>query len=169
MFLGSYSLLIVENECIPPPQGGPEIKHPFQGGVPGKGSVLAKPSGPPGASLAWRTQFWAHLTRGHASLCGKCGTCVLGQEFCREQGTAYCLRCVPKSLGTQIHSTLPSFLAKSIVPQGMTLPRASELPPRASFEAACLGFITFATNTADIFNKMYLSITLSVQKKSFFM
>ena len=37
--------------------GGPEIKYVVQGGTSEKGSLLAKPYGPPGTSLAWRTLF----------------------------------------------------------------------------------------------------------------
>ena len=54
-------IVIAENECIKPyptSQGGPEIKCLFQGGISGNGSLLAKPSGPLGASLAWRTLVW---------------------------------------------------------------------------------------------------------------
>jgi hypothetical protein len=38
--------------------GGPEVKYLLQGGMSGKGSLLAKSSRPLGTSLAWRTQFW---------------------------------------------------------------------------------------------------------------
>lgn len=48
---------IIENGCIPPPQGGPEIKYLLQGGMSRKGCLLAKPSGPLDTSLAWRTLF----------------------------------------------------------------------------------------------------------------
>jgi len=34
-------------------QGGPEIKYLLQGAMSEKGSLLAKPSGPLGTSLAW--------------------------------------------------------------------------------------------------------------------
>ena len=44
-------------ECIQLTQGGPEIKYLLQEGMSGKGSLLAKPSGPLGTSLAWRTLF----------------------------------------------------------------------------------------------------------------
>ena len=64
-FLSSCCLLIAENGCTPPPQGRPEIKYLLQGGMPGKGSLLAKPSGPLGTSLAWRTLFWAYVTITH--------------------------------------------------------------------------------------------------------
>jgi hypothetical protein len=40
-----------KNKSIPPPQGGPELKYLLQEGMSGKGSVLAKPSGPLGTSL----------------------------------------------------------------------------------------------------------------------
>ena len=36
----------MENGCVPTSQGGPEIKYLLQGGTSGKGSLLAKPSGP---------------------------------------------------------------------------------------------------------------------------
>jgi hypothetical protein len=42
----------VENGCIPPSQGGPEIKYLLQEGKSGKGSSLAKPSGPRDTLLA---------------------------------------------------------------------------------------------------------------------
>jgi hypothetical protein len=69
-------------------QGGPGIKYLLQGGISGKGSLLAKSSGPLGTSLPWRTLFWTCVTTGHISLCGKCG-----QGFVREQGGAYSPRC----------------------------------------------------------------------------
>ena len=40
-----------------------------------KGSLLAKPSGPLGTSLAWRTLFWAHVTIELGPLCEECGMC----------------------------------------------------------------------------------------------
>jgi hypothetical protein len=40
-------------------QNGPEIKYLLQGRMSGKGSLLVKPSGPLGTSLARRTLFWA--------------------------------------------------------------------------------------------------------------
>jgi hypothetical protein len=47
-------LLIMEKWCIQLTQGGPEIKYLLQEGMSGKGSLLAKPSGPAhlGTSLA---------------------------------------------------------------------------------------------------------------------
>ena len=39
----------------------------LQGGMSGKGILLAKPSGPLGTSFAWRTLFWAYMTMGHVS------------------------------------------------------------------------------------------------------
>jgi hypothetical protein len=54
-----YCLVTMENGCIPPSQGGPEIKYLLQEGMSGKGSSLAKPSEPLDTSLAWRTLFWA--------------------------------------------------------------------------------------------------------------
>ena len=41
----------------------------------GKGSLLAKPSGPLGTSLAWTTLFWAYMALGHISLSEECGMC----------------------------------------------------------------------------------------------
>jgi hypothetical protein len=62
-------LLIVhcgkQMHAIPTSQGGLEIKYLLQGGMSEKGSLLAKPSGPLGTSLAWRTLFWAYVTTGH--------------------------------------------------------------------------------------------------------
>lgn len=48
---------------------------PFVGRDAGKGRLLAKPSGPLGTSLAWRTLFWAYVTIGHFSLREECGVC----------------------------------------------------------------------------------------------
>lgn len=42
----------------------PEITYPFQGGMSRRESLLAKPSGPIGTSLARRTLFWAYVTTG---------------------------------------------------------------------------------------------------------
>jgi hypothetical protein len=39
-----------------------------QEGMSEKGSLLAKPSGPLGTSLVWRTLFWAYMTIGHVFL-----------------------------------------------------------------------------------------------------
>ena len=60
------------NGCIPTSQGGPEVKYLFQRGMSGKRSLLAKPSGLLGTSLAWRILFWAYMITGHNFLCGKC-------------------------------------------------------------------------------------------------
>jgi hypothetical protein len=60
---------------IPTSQSGSEIKYVLQGGMSGKGSLLVKPSGPSGTSLAQRTLFCAYATTGHISLCGECGMC----------------------------------------------------------------------------------------------
>jgi hypothetical protein len=38
-------------------QCGPEIKYLLQGGMSGKGSLLAIPSGPLGTSSVWRSLF----------------------------------------------------------------------------------------------------------------
>jgi hypothetical protein len=59
-----------ENECIKPyptTQSGTEIQCLLQGGVFGKESLLVKPSGPLGTSLAWRTLLWAYMTIGQVS------------------------------------------------------------------------------------------------------
>jgi hypothetical protein len=73
---------MVENGFVklykPPPltsQGELEIKHFLQGGMSGKGSLLAKPSRPLGTSLAWRTLSWAYVTVVTSLLCEKHGTC----------------------------------------------------------------------------------------------
>jgi hypothetical protein len=61
---------MVENGCImyhnafTTFQGRPEIKYLLQRGISRKGSLLAKPSGPLGTSLAWRTLFGAYATLG---------------------------------------------------------------------------------------------------------
>jgi hypothetical protein len=47
-----YWLFIKENGCVPTSQGGPKIKYLLHGGSSGKGSLLAKPSGLLGTSLA---------------------------------------------------------------------------------------------------------------------
>ena len=57
----------MENGCItnhtPFSQSRSEINYLLQGGMSGKGSVSAKPSGSLGTLLAWRTLFWAYLTK----------------------------------------------------------------------------------------------------------
>ena len=40
----------------------PDIKYRLQGEMSEKGSLLAKPSGTTGTSLAWRTWIWAYMT-----------------------------------------------------------------------------------------------------------
>jgi hypothetical protein len=57
-----YWLFIMENGCMPTSQLGPEIKYLLQERMSGKGSLLAKPSGPLGTSLAWRILFWVYRT-----------------------------------------------------------------------------------------------------------
>jgi hypothetical protein len=47
----------MESGYIPPPQGGPEIKYFLQEGMCGKGSLLAKSSGPVDNSIARITLF----------------------------------------------------------------------------------------------------------------
>jgi hypothetical protein len=59
-------IVMVENgfgKPYPTSQSGSEIKYLLQGGMSGKGSVSAKPSGSLGTLLAWRTLFWAYLTK----------------------------------------------------------------------------------------------------------
>jgi hypothetical protein len=53
-----YWLFIGENGCVLASQGEPEIKYLLWEGMSGKGSLLTKPSGPVGTSLAWRALFW---------------------------------------------------------------------------------------------------------------
>ena len=68
-FHGSKQFIVMaENGCVKPfptSLGGPDTKYILQGELSGKGSLLAKPSGPLGTSLAWRTLFWAYMTIGH--------------------------------------------------------------------------------------------------------
>jgi hypothetical protein len=56
-------------------QGRFEIKCLLQRRMSRKGSLLAKPSGMLGTSLAWRTLFWAYVTIGNIFLSGECGPC----------------------------------------------------------------------------------------------
>ena len=79
---------------VPTSQGEPEIKCLLQGGVAGKGGLMAKPSGPLGTLSAWRTLFWAYVTTGHVPLGRECGICSRPGVW---QGTGSCLslRCVP--------------------------------------------------------------------------
>jgi hypothetical protein len=77
----------------------------------GKGSLLAKPSGPVGTSLAWRTLFCAYMTTDQASLCVEC-------DLYSRPGIWQGAVELPKSQvyvhqvsGSQTHSTLPSFLS----------------------------------------------------------
>ena len=68
---------MVESGCVKPyptSQGGPEVKYLLQGGMSGKGSLLAKPSRPLGTSLKWRSVLSLHDHRSHF-LCEKCGMC----------------------------------------------------------------------------------------------
>ncbi|EDL30679.1 mCG148064 [Mus musculus] len=63
-------IFMAKSECIKPyptSQGGPEIKSLLQGVMSGKGSLLAKPSGPGGTSLTWRTLFLAFVTTSFVS------------------------------------------------------------------------------------------------------
>lgn len=67
----SKRFIMVENGCVklyPTSHVGPEINYLLQGGVSGKGSLLAKPSGLLGTLLAWRTLFRTYLTIGHVLL-----------------------------------------------------------------------------------------------------
>jgi hypothetical protein len=56
-----YWFFIMGSGCLPYhlPGVDQEIKYLLQGGMSRKGSLLAKPSGPLGTSLAWTTLFWA--------------------------------------------------------------------------------------------------------------
>lgn len=56
-----YWLIIMENGQVSTSQGRPEIKL-LREGVFRRGSLLAKPSGPLGTSLPWRTLSWAYMT-----------------------------------------------------------------------------------------------------------
>lgn len=56
------TLFIMEHGCILTSQAASKIKYLLQGRMSGKGSLLAKPSGPLGTALAWRTPFWAYMT-----------------------------------------------------------------------------------------------------------
>ena len=75
-------------------QGGPEIKYLLQGEMSGKESLLTKPSGPLGTSLALRSLFWAYMTTGHVSLCEEFGTGSRPGVWQRV-GSHLSLRCVP--------------------------------------------------------------------------
>jgi hypothetical protein len=93
-----YWLFIMEND-------GLKIKYLLQGGMSGKGRLLAKPAGPLGTSLAWRTLSWGYVTTGHVSLCWECGTCSRPGIW-RETGSTYRLWWVPtQNLGSQTCST----------------------------------------------------------------
>ena len=52
----------MENGCIPPSQGGPEIKYLLKDGMSGKGSLLTKPSGSLDISLAGREFCLGHVS-----------------------------------------------------------------------------------------------------------
>lgn len=92
----------MENGYIPTSQGGPKIKCLLQGGISGKGSLLAKASWPLGTSLEWRILFWAYMTRDHIPLCGKCGLCSRRGIW---QGAGRHLR-YPQSQTHSIYQTL---------------------------------------------------------------
>ena len=97
----------MENRCLQPPQGGPEIKYLLQEGMSGKGFLLAKPSGPLDTASAWRTLFWACVTFPYVgSVAG-----VPGQESGREQG-ATISGVYLKFLGTQTPLYLTKFPGK---------------------------------------------------------
>lgn len=66
-------------------QGRPKIKDLLQGGMSGKGGLLANPSGPLSTLLAWRTLFWASRTMVMFPYIINVAH-VPGQEFGREQG-----------------------------------------------------------------------------------
>jgi hypothetical protein len=57
-----YWLFIMENGCIPTSQSGPEIKYLLHEKTSGKGSLLAKPSGPLSISLPWKTLVLRYMT-----------------------------------------------------------------------------------------------------------
>ena len=120
-----YWLFFVENGCIPPSQGGP-FKYLLQEGMSGKRHLLAKPSGPLGTSLAWRTLFWDMWPRWEV------WSSILGQASNRKQGDSY--RLLPTILGAWVpgshtHSTFPRFLARFTVPQLFTKTGTQYLPP----------------------------------------
>jgi len=90
-------IVIVENRCIklyPTSQGGPENTFLWQGGMSGKGSLLAKLSQPLGTSLIWRTLFWAVWPSDMLLLCEKPGTCTK-EGVWRGAGSHLSLRLVP--------------------------------------------------------------------------
>jgi hypothetical protein len=62
-------------------EDGSEITYLLQGGRSGKGSLLAKPSGPLSTLLAWRTLFWAYVTTGQVTFpYVRSVACVPGQK-----------------------------------------------------------------------------------------
>jgi len=86
----------------PTSQGKPQIKYLLQGGMSGKGSLLANPSRPLGTSLAQRTLFWAYVTIGHVSLCKVCGLCFRPGIW-QGSGSHLSPKCVPtKSLSLNL-------------------------------------------------------------------
>jgi hypothetical protein len=104
------------NGCIATSQGGPEIKYLLQGGMFGKGSLLAKPSGSLVTSLAWRTLFWAYMTTGHVSLCGKCGMCSrpgVWQGVGRHLSSQVCTHQVFKVSDVLYLTKFPGMVARS--------------------------------------------------------
>jgi len=97
----------------------------LQGGMCGKGSLLVKPSGSLGTSVAWRTLFWAYrllvmfpYVRSVAH--------VPGQAFGREQGVAQVSGVCPLSL--QVSN--PLYLTKL---PGMVLPPNTPLCPMYTY------------------------------------
>jgi hypothetical protein len=66
---------------------GAEIKYPLQGGISGKGSLLAKPSGPLCTPLAWRTVLSLCDHRTHFFYMRSMAR-VPGQGSGRERGVA---------------------------------------------------------------------------------
>ena len=104
----------------PTSQGRLEFKYPLQGEMSWKESLLAKPSGPLGTSLAWRTLFWAYVTTGHISLYGMNSTCSRPGIW---QGASRCLLsqvCTHQVFGDSDPLYPPSFLAWFTIPQPIT-------------------------------------------------
>ena len=104
-------------------------------------SLLAKPSGPLGTSLAWRTLFWAYLTTGHVIQ-------VRNLTGSRELPT--------------VSGVYPSFCGlRSSLPYQVSW----QSPNKNHW--GCLSWLhCFCNEHCRNFNKMYSSVTLSVPKKS---
>ena len=112
-------------------QGGPEIKYLLQGEMSGKESLLTKPSGPLGTSLALRTLFWAYMTTGHVSLCEEFGTGSRPGVW-QGAGSHLSLRCVPtESLGLDLLylTKLPGMVSPPTEVTGQLVGVSSLCPP----------------------------------------